>query len=250
MTGPLTADCPDAGRPRRAVQRRRRPPLVLDQAEVAAGVRDYGQRVARLLGDFDSTAWATPTRCAGWQVRDVAGHLCGLFEDVAAGRLRGQGRPEVTNRQAAALRGQAPAELAERIAGAAAACAGQIRTTGADAWEAPTPSDFPGPLRRAMLVLWYELYVHGDDMRAAVGAPRDTGPGLLASVAHVGETLGLWGWGPATLSLDGLPELPVRGGGRRVSGAPLPFLLAATGRLDPLVVGLDDRVNIYRSASV
>jgi uncharacterized protein (TIGR03083 family) len=223
---------------------------VLGQAEVASGVRDYGQRVAHLLGDLDSAAWATPTRCTGWEVRDVAGHLCGLFEDVAAGRLEGQGRPEITARQAAALRGRAPAELAGRIAGAAAACAGQIRSAGDDAWEAPAPSDFPGPLRRAMLVLWYELYVHGDDVRAAVGAPRDAGPGLLASVAHVSETLGLWGWGPATVALDGLPDLPVRGGGRRVSGAALPFLLAATGRLDPLLAGLDDRVNIYRSVSV
>jgi uncharacterized protein (TIGR03083 family) len=235
---------------RRRPASRRRPPLVFDQAEVATGVREYGQRVAHLLGKLDSATWTTPTRCAGWQVCDVAGHLCGLFEDVAAGRLESQGRPEVTSRQAAALRGRPPAELAERITGAAAACAAQIRTTGDQAWEAPAPSDFPGPLRRAMLVLWYELYVHGDDIRAAIGASQDDGPGLLASVAHVCETLGLWGWGPATVSLDGLPELPVRGGGRRVSGAALPFLLAATGRLDPKVVGLDDRVNIYRSVTV
>jgi len=67
--------------------------------------------------------------------------------------------------------------------------------------------------------------------------------------AHVSEILGLW-LEPATVGLDGLPELPVRGGRRRVSGVAVPFLLAATGRLDPLVVGLDDRVNIYHSVSV
>jgi hypothetical protein len=64
------------------------------------------------------------------------------------------------------------------------------------------------------------------------------------------ETLGLWGWGPATVALDGLEEMQIRGGGERITGDALPFLLAATGRIDPAQLGLDDRVNIYRRIAV
>jgi hypothetical protein len=100
-----------------------------------------------------------------------------------------------------------------------------------------------------VLVLWYELYVHGDDVLSALGREPDRGAGLRASVVHVAETLGLWGWGPATLALDGIEKLDVRGGGDPVAGDPLDFLLAATGRADPAPLGLDDRVNIYRKTS-
>ena len=230
----------------RAVPRRRQPPLVFSQAEVQAGVAQYGGITAELLRGLDEDAWRKPSRCTGWQTADVAGHLTGLFVDVAAGRLDGQGQPEVTARQAREYRDHHPAELADVLATAVRKCTAFIGTIDDDRWNAPAPSDFPGPLRRAMLVLWYELYVHGDDIRHATGMPPDDGQGLRASVAHVCETLGLWGWGPATVALDGLIELQVRGGGRRVTGDPLQFLLAATGRTDPARIGLDDHVNIYR----
>ena len=46
--------------------------------------------------------------------------------------------------------------------------------------------------------------------------------------------------------LDAPDELQVRGGGRRVTGDPLQFLLAATGCLDPTRIGQDEPVSIYR----
>ena len=43
------------------------------------------------------------------------------------------------------------------------------------------------------------------------------------------------------------PEFPVSGGGgQRVTGDPLEFVLAATGRTDPGALGLDETVNVYR----
>jgi hypothetical protein len=54
------------------------------------------------------------------------------------------------------------------------------------------------------------------------------------------------GWGPATLALDGMPEVQIGDGGERVSGNPGLFVLAATGRGNPADFGLDDTVNIYR----
>lgn len=240
----------------RTVPRRRQPPLAFSPAEVQAGVARSGGITAELLRGLDEDAWRKPSRCAGWQARDVAGHLTGLFVDVAAGRLAGQGRPEVTARQARAFRGHRPAELADLLATAVTECTAAIGMIDDDRWNAPAPGDFPGPLRRAMLVLWYELYVHGDDIRHATvisagsaAGTCDNEEGLRASLAHVCETLGLWGWGPATVALDGMTELLVRGGGRLVTGDPLQFLLAATGRTDPARIGLDEHVNIYRQVT-
>lgn len=179
----------------------------------------------------------------------MAGHVAGLFAEVAVGRMAGQGLPEVTARQAAERRDLTPAAVAKELERAGRLCVRVLDGFEEDAWQARAPGGFPGPLRRAVLVLWYELFVHGDDIRQALRLPSERGPGLRASVIHVAETLGLWGWGPATLQLDGIEPLPVRGGGEVYAGDPLAFLLAATGRLEPSSIGLDDTVNIYRQVA-
>lgn len=225
------------------------PPLVLPRREVLDGISEYCGIVVELLDLLKPQEWTAPSRCAGWQVCDVAGHLTGLFVDVVAGRMAGQGMPETTARQAAERRDCSPAAVAKELRRAGRLCVNVLDGYSEEAWLAPAPGGFPGPLRRAVLVLWYELYVHGDDIRAATDKPADRGSGLRASVAHAAETLGLWGWGPATLRLDGIEDLPVRGGGDVVTGDPLDFLLAATGRLDPTRLGLDHRVNFYRGVS-
>jgi hypothetical protein len=66
-------------------------------------------------------------------------------------------------------------------------------------------------------------------------------------VSHVSDLLTTAGWGPATLALDGMQEFAVSGGGgQRITGDPLEFLLVATGRSDPSAFGLDGTVNVYR----
>lgn len=224
-------------------------PLELGRQEVMAGIAESAADVVTLLDSLQPDEWCLPSRCAGWEVRDVAAHLTGLFADVAVGRMQGQGLPEVTARQAAERRDRSPARMAKELRRAERLCAGVLEGFTDDAWMARAPGGFPGPLRRAVLVLWYELYVHGDDIRAATGREPDRGPGLRAAVVHVAETLGLWGWGPATLRLGDIEDLPVRGGGAVVSGDPLDFVRAATGRLDPALIGLDQRVNIYREVA-
>lgn len=228
--------------------RQAEPPLILPRHEVTDGIGEYCRIAVELLQSLDAGEWCAPSRCAGWQVRDVAGHLTGLFSDVATGKMEGQGLPEVTARQAAARRDRTPGEVARELRKAGRLCVEVLNGFTEEAWLARAPGGFPGPLRRAVLVLWYELYVHGDDIRAATGREPHRGSGLRASVVHVAETLGLWGWEPATLRLDGIEPMQVRGGGRVITGDPLGFLLAATGRLDPALIGLDDRVNIYRDA--
>jgi uncharacterized protein (TIGR03083 family) len=53
------------------------PPVVLEcDTEMlrTAAVRQR-RRVSALLADLDAAQWATPSRCDGWSVRDVAAHL-------------------------------------------------------------------------------------------------------------------------------------------------------------------------------
>jgi hypothetical protein len=48
------------------------------------------------------------------------------------------------------------------------------------------------------------------------------------------------------VALDGIESFDVSGGGQTISGDPLAFVLAGTGRGDPAAIGLDETVNIYR----
>jgi hypothetical protein len=106
-------------------------------------------------------------------------------------------------------------------------------------------SDYPGTLADGILALWYDGYLHADDIRSALGMSSARGEGLRASVHHVADSLQDGPWGPATLALDGIEVIDVRGGGEKVSGDPLQFVLVATGRADPSALGLDESVNIY-----
>jgi hypothetical protein len=95
--------------------------------------------------------------------------------------------------------------------------------------------------------LWYDAWLHGDDVLAALGrsAPRDGG--LVVSVLHLTDSLRNRGWGPAVVALDGLEEVRIgEGDGPRVTGDPLRFVYVATGRADPAELGLDEEVNVYR----
>jgi hypothetical protein len=79
-------------------------------------------------------------------------------------------------------------------------------------------------------------------------APSSRGDGLLASLSHLSQILSDQRWGRPRSALRASGEFPVKGGGgRTVSGDPLAFVLAATGRSDPAVLSLDESVNMYRT---
>jgi hypothetical protein len=100
-----------------------------------------------------------------------------------------------------------------------------------------------------VLTLWYDAFVHGDDIRTALGRPGERGPGLAASVRWLRDELARSGWGPVALSLDGLPPLAIGNGGPEVTGDPMRFVLAASGRSDPAEFGLDPGVNVYSATT-
>lgn len=220
--------------------------MTLPRDEVLPGFTGELERFEQLLRSLDDRQWRADTRCEGWGVADVAAHVTGQLADVTAGRLEGLGTPEVTERQVTERRDRGPAEMADELHDAAEQAAALGATFDDAAWEGPAPTDVVPTLGEGIEGLWYDAWVHADDIRAAAGLPEDRGPGLRASVFHVATLLDRDGWGPATLALDDLEEVPVGSGGPRVTGDARQFVLAATGRADPAPLGLDERVNVYR----
>jgi uncharacterized protein (TIGR03083 family) len=217
----------------------------LDRTEISAGFLAELDAFGELLGTLDPADLDTPTRCTGWTVRDVAGHMVGQVTDVVNGRIEGLGTPEVTEREAKERAGRSAAELVAELAEGRAGVAALAEQLDDAAWNGPVASDFDGTLGEGVLALWFDGYLHADDVRAALGRPSVQGDGLRGSIHWVAVDLGRRGWGPSTLALDGVDVIEIGGGGEKITGDPVQFLLVATGRADPSPLGLDESVNIF-----
>ena len=213
----------------------------LTRAEQADGLVAEYAAFADLIEGLDEGAWRKATRCAGADVRDVAGHVTGLAEDVVIGAPGSR----LFSEEAASLYDLTPREVAQRLRDANVPIGDLVTSLDEDAWNSPSPVEGL-TLGYGVLTLLYDTYVHNDDIRAALGMPSVRGFGLRASVEYLATELTTRGWGPAQLHLDGMPPISVNGaGGPTVTGDPLTFVLAATGRTDPAPLGLDASVNIY-----
>ncbi len=212
-----------------------------DRAGTLTGLIDQYRSFAELIGALAASDWALDTRCTGWQVRDVAGHVVGQAVDTVSGAI-GTRTPDD---QAAALRDESPAALAARLRTAMDSLA-QLAAAFDDAtWSAPSP--VPGlTLGQGVHALLNDAYVHGDDIRAALGLPFDTGPGLRAGLDFVLGALlrdDVAAADPAVARLLGVSSEDFT---RQTGMAEHDFLLAATGRSDPARLRLPDCVNIFR----
>jgi uncharacterized protein (TIGR03083 family) len=215
--------------------------------EISATFRQTLTRFADLVRPLTDAQLATPSRCEGWTVGDVAGHFVGSMAEIAAGELEGQGTPAVTKRQVEARRGRTGAQLAHELDAAAVGLGGLLDALDDDAWNAPAGGGFDFTLGRGIEALLYDGAVHADDIDSALGLGHHPTPEeIVASVSHVADVLRTQGWGPATIALDGVPEVSLGDGGPRITGDVGRFILAATGRGNPADFGLDDTVNIYR----
>ena len=212
----------------------------LSNTDLGNGLLDSYDGFAQMLRHLDTSAWTTPTRCAGWEVRDIAGHVVGLANDAATG-VPGSRTPD---EQAAALRDFEPVDLAGQLGATIASLRGLINVLDDAAWNGP--SGVPDTtLAKGVHGLWWDTYAHADDIHAALGFGADRGPGLKASVDYLAYQLTKRGWGPATLALDGLPTIDIGAGGTKVTGDPYDFILVASGRADAATMGLDPTVNVY-----
>ncbi|OBI85353.1 maleylpyruvate isomerase family mycothiol-dependent enzyme [Mycobacterium sp. 1245805.9] len=212
-----------------------------DRVVTIAGLVDEYRSFAELIGALDSSEWTRGTRCAGWQVRDVAGPVVGQAVDTISGAI-GTRTPDD---QAADLRGESPATLAGRLRDAADSVARLAAAFDDAAWSAPSP--VPGlTLGQGVHALLHDAYVHGDDIRAALGRPLDAGPGLHASLDFVLGALLRDDEAAAEPAVARLLGVSVEDFPRQTGMAVHEFLMAATGRGDPARLGLPDSVNIYR----
>jgi uncharacterized protein (TIGR03083 family) len=221
--------------------------MTLPRDDVSAGLTtelDDFEALLRTLSDDD---WAKPSRCEGWTVAGVASHVVGSLADVVAGQLDGLGTPEVTEREVAERAGRSPAELADECAAVRDGSKALLAVFDDDAWMAPAPGGYEGTLGDGVEALWYDTFLHADDIRDAIGRPTEITDGMRATLSHLAVELTKRGWGPATLAFDGQPRFDVSGGGAEITGDPFEFALAATGRMDPAKLGFDESINVYRA---
>jgi len=183
--------------------------------------------------------WDRATRCDGWQVRHVAGHVTGMTVDAAAGH------PTTDPDQQAATYGRlGPTDLARTLRTAAARLGVVLAVVTDGQWVAPLGDRFP-TLGEAVQTLLHDVHVHADDIATAVGRAPWTGPGLRAAVDTVATRLRRRGWtGPAVV-VDGRTVLPGPPATPAVHVDAHDLVLAATGRLAPTAIGLDATINIY-----
>jgi uncharacterized protein (TIGR03083 family) len=222
--------------------------VTLPRDEVVQGFVEEMGRFEALVRSLDDGAWTRPTRCEGWRVADVVGHVAGQLADINAGRFEGLGTPEVTQREVDERRGRSRDELADELHEVVVAGQATLALIDDEAWKGPAPGGLGIPLGEGVEALWYDGWLHADDIRAALGQPAERSPGLRASVFHLSTLLEQSGWGPATIAVDGVEAIPVGDGtGTRVTGDPHQFVLVATGRADPSTLGLDESVNVYRT---
>jgi uncharacterized protein (TIGR03083 family) len=222
--------------------------MTLARSVVVPGMTNEYGAFAGLLDTLSVDQWETPSRCSGWRVADVAAHVVGQLSDVTAFRLDGLGTPEVTARQVDERRGSTAGELAEELRSTTKTATDLVEGFDDVAFDSEGPQGNGQTLGFGLESLWFDTWLHADDIRAALGQNTADQTGLAPSVSHISQVLSQQEWPAATIRLSGLDEFVVSGGdgGRLVTGDPMRFILVSTGRADPGAMGLDPTVNIYR----
>jgi uncharacterized protein (TIGR03083 family) len=219
--------------------------MSLTRAETVEGLESEWAALEDFIRGLSEEDMESPTRCEEWTVRNIAAHLVGGVSDLAAGTV---GVNTSGNQQVAERSSQTGPQLADELHASAEIAMKLLRAIDDHYWAQPSP--FPGlTVRQGVEALWLESFLHEDDIRHAAGRPERPEPGIALEVSlrHVAEEMGDHGWNRTTLELDGMPKIRIGPGGDPITGDPMKFLLAATGRIPAEEIGLDQRVNIYRS---
>jgi uncharacterized protein (TIGR03083 family) len=230
------------GRPRRPTERRnthdlsprtyRRRPRRLDEYE----------SFAALIDSLDAAAWDAPTRCTGFLVRDVAGHVVGLAEDVVKGRAR---QPQRRTGSGIGARRLGPRRSRHGCAPRSMAIQPLLDALDDDAWNGP--SGVPDlSFGRGVLTLWYDAFVHADDIRAALGRPVGGAAPVSPRVSSTSRASSPTGVGPGDAARSTVCRATTSApAGARSAGDPMQFVLVATGRADARRWASTPGVNIY-----
>lgn len=218
-----------------------RRPVLTRERTTAGLLREY-QSFADLLATLDMSMWTRATRCAGWQVRDVAAHVVGQAIDTATGASGTRSADE----QAASLRAHPPDGLAAQMREIGESMAGLVAAFGDDIWARPSPAP-RFTVGQAIHALLMDAYVHADDIRDAVNQPSQRGEGLYDSVDFVLDVLSRDPIAAADSRVARLLAIPAAAFTTESGTDAHEFLLTATGRRDPHMLGLPETVNIFRA---
>jgi uncharacterized protein (TIGR03083 family) len=220
--------------------------VTLERAAILDGIHEELTQFGELIATLDDADLDRSTRCAGWTVGDVAGHVIGTAVDVVAGRVQGQGTAAVNERQARERTGRSPRQLADELDAATEKLTDLLAQIPVEVWHHPAVGNSSSSTGFAVEAIWYDAFVHGDDVRSALGLGSVRGPGLAYAVQHVVGYLAQQGRS-LSLELDGIDPVEVSGGGQLIAGDPLLFVLVATGREDPAKLGVGPWINVYGS---
>jgi uncharacterized protein (TIGR03083 family) len=190
----------------------------VDRQAVFAAVADERRQIASLLDSLDHVQLATPSLCAGWDVKTVAAHLVSVFADsfwVFMGR-------------AARRRSMARAidELAHRRAELPAT---EIAATLRRCADHPLSPPLFGPLDPLA-----DILVHGGDIKLPLEVPFQPDPGLAALALDF--LTGPWPFGFVPLgrlrgiSLRGTDIDRSWGNGAEIRGPVAALMMSVAGR--------------------
>ena len=169
-------------------------------------LRDLAAEQAALdavVSGLAEESWLTPTRAAGWDVRDSLGHLC-FFEESAALAVSDPAAFDIEKLEviASMARGEAPDVAIARAAasphdlldrwrvarGGYLDAVADVEAASAAAGQSPPRVPWYGPsmsLASFTTARIMETWAHGQDIRDAVGAPPEVGA-RLRHVIHLG----------------------------------------------------------------
>lgn len=185
---------------------------------VFAAVAHERRQIADLVDDLDDAQLATPSLCAGWDIKTVAAHLVSVFADsfwVFMGTALRRGSM-----------GRAIDELARQRAELPAA---EIAATLRRCADHPLSPPLFGPLDPLA-----DILVHGGDVRIPLDLPFEPNPELAALALDF--LTGPWPFGFVPLgrlrgvSLRGTDIDRAWGSGAEVHGPAAALMMVITGR--------------------
>jgi len=151
--------------------------------------------IVDLCADLSPSRWDTPSECPLWTVKDVCSHLVGGEEWMCAGHPRPEhGLATIAGDAVAARRDRAGADVHEELCAVFARRQRQLADEPPDPDE-PTFTAYGVPVALGTLLSHraFDLWVHEQDIRRALGVPGNLGTAgarlsaeiLLASLPRV-----------------------------------------------------------------
>jgi uncharacterized protein (TIGR03083 family) len=224
----------------------------MDQKEIVHALKDERERLIDYLAALPEGSWEHATLCEGWRVRDIVSHLVGNCADVLDQNLDDVGSPAHNQRQIDDRSTKTPNELLSEWREKGPSVEAIYEAFPPEIWEYDMGGVI-GTVGRGVLRTLEDLWIHAQDIRIGLGHDASAGPGLDAtlelvaidlpgSFAHHRSTVGV-----LQLSLGNVDmSIPVGGSSRtvRISGDPVAFALAATGRTSLDAAEADGRLTV------